>query len=153
MCGGQVIYVPFTFIHLPTWRALMPYGGAIPWPVDDADGYLEYFRTRWAEEEDFTNIEHDVVVQPGQLEQFAQCLSEWCVIPELNGSPSMSLVRYRAGFIRANKGIWTDDWVLPAGQGKGWTWLDSHLQAHADREPCEHRSIPAVNTRPHGPAH
>jgi hypothetical protein len=146
------IYVPFTFIHPPTWEAL---AGRIvtPWLVDDGNGYLEYFRVRWAAERDFINIEHDVVVQPGQLEQLDDCEAGWCVIPELNGSPSMSLVRYRADFIRANKDIWTDQWVCPAGQGKPWTWLDSHLQSHADRAPCEHRSIPAVNTRPFGPAH
>lgn len=147
-----MIYVPYTFIHPPTWQALS-YRAAVPWPVDDANGYLEYFRTRWAEEEEFINIEHDVVVQPGQLEQFEECESEWCVIPELNGSPSLSLVRFRSLFLIDNKDIWTDQWVLPAGQGKPWTWLDSHLQAHADRAPCEHRSIPAVNTRPYGAAH
>lgn len=153
------IFVPYTFIHPPTWEALS-YHAATPWPVDDANGYLEYFRRRWEEGEDFINIEHDVIVQPAgpngrlsQLDALDQCQNDWCVFPEFGGSPSMSLVRYRASFIKDNWDVWTHQWVLPAGQGKAWTWLDSHLQSHASHPPCEHLDPPAVNTRPFGPAH
>jgi hypothetical protein len=146
-----VIYVPFTFIHPPTWEALER--AAVPVPVNEYDGYLMYFRERWKDEVDFTNVEHDVIVQPGQLEQFDMCPGEWCVVPELGGSPSLSLARFRAGFIEANPRIWGDEWVLPSGQGRSWTWLDSHLIAHADREPCLHLVPPAVNARPRGSLH
>lgn len=152
------IFVPFTYIHPPTWEALV--GRAVtPWRVDDANGYLLYFRRRWEVGEDFVNIEHDVVVQgagPGyqsQLDQLEECPNDWCVFPEFGGAPSMSLVRYRASFIEDNKDMWATQWVLPAGQGKPWTWLDSHLQGHASHPPCEHLKPPAVNTRPYGPAH
>lgn len=146
------VFVPFTFIHPPTWQALS-YVAATPWPVDDGNLYLGYFRHRWAMGGAFTNVEHDVVVVPGQLGQLERCPEEWCVFPEAGGSPSLSLARFRPGFITANRGLWDEEWVLPSGQGKSWTWLDSHLVAHADRKPCLHLDPPANNTRPGGPLH
>lgn len=147
-----MIYVPFTFIHPPTWEAL---SGEVVMPVkmDDDDAYLGLMRALWWSEEESTIVEHDVVVQPDQLEQLHKCPSEWCCFPELGGSPSLSLVRFRPGFCAANRGLWTTDWVLPAGQRPSWTWLDSHLVAKADRKPCLHLDPPCVNERPRGPLH
>lgn len=147
-----MIFVPFTFIHPPTWEALNR-ASAVPWRVDGYDGYLEFMRERWKHGATFTLVEHDVVVQPGQLIQFHSCLSEWCCFPELAGSPSLSLVRFRREFIWANRDIWAEQWTLPVGQGPSWTYLDSHLVAHADREPCLHREPPCVNERPKGSLH
>ncbi len=103
-----MIYVPYTFIHPPTWASLA--GREVcPWPVDEDLGYLQLFEMLWDDGADFTIVEHDVVIQRGQLEQFEECLAGWCCFPERGGSPSLSLVRFRRASVAPSRGdcTWT----------------------------------------------
>lgn len=148
-----MIFVPFTFIHPPTWEALNGWP-VVPWRVEGDDGYLTFFEERWKECLDFIVVEHDVVAQPGQVSQLWACPEPWCCFPELGGSPSLSLVRFREPFIRANRDLWERlRRSPPAGQRPIWTWLDSHLVKRAKTAPHLHLDPPAVNQRPYGSLH
>lgn len=136
-----MIFVPFTRIWPPTFEALD--GWAVtPVKMTADDSYLEFFRTRWKEGRAFTVVEHDVVVQPGQLERLESCTHQWCCCPEDGLRATFSIVRFRAGFIRDNARVW--DNPHRAGQ-PSWTYLDTWLYEHADRPVHAHRDIGTIN--------
>jgi hypothetical protein len=149
------IIVPYTIEYQPTREALAL------WKVDyvevDADrGYLDLMRSLWTAGKDFTIVEHDVVVQPGQLPRLTLCPQGWCCFTEYpGGPPTFSIVRFRSEFIAANRDVWDDidSHVEPVASQPLWTLLDSWLVAHADREAHRHTDPPARNVRPFGSLH
>lgn len=71
-------YVPFTVRNDEVTEAAPP--GTIFVDVSDGpDAYWGALRDIWAKGGDFAIVEHDVVVGPDVLAQFATCPEPWCV--------------------------------------------------------------------------
>jgi len=72
------IFVPFTKIGEATRIALIGYDYR---PVDvsgDDFAYGRHFAARWAQRQDFVNVEHDCIPWPGAIEAIASCPEPWC---------------------------------------------------------------------------
>ena len=156
--GLTPVFLPYTYIHGPTWDALESCGW--PWvPVHLArlheDAYLWFFEERWRQGDAFMVCEHDVIPGRDQLAQLEDCPAGWCAFNEYDGGPpTLSLARFRPAFI----GRWPDIWAdLRAAHRISvfqplWSKLDSWLTDSCG-QPCLHESPHVVNMRPMGSLH
>ena len=152
MTDVETVFVPYTRINPPTIDALRRWRPVMWWVGGDPNEYLRYFRTRWLDTRTFINVEHDVIPTDAQIQGLYDCPQEWCCFTEYEGGPpTLSLARFRPGFMWANRNIWQAIDMRTARQPT-WTLLDSWLVAHADRAPHLHPGF-VKNTRPWGTLH
>lgn len=149
---GTVI-VPYARINEATIDALRAWHPTMFYVGGDRNDYLRYFKVRWLDMKVFVNVEHDVIPTNAQVQELMQCQEEWCCFTEYaGGPPTLSLARFRPGFIWSNHNLWNSLDMKTARQPT-WTLLDSWLVAHANRPPHIHTSSFVVNTRPWGTLH
>lgn len=125
------IFVPYTEIGIATRYALLPYNYK-PLKMIGDDGYLDFFKQRWAERESFIICEHDVAFWPGAIEGLEACPRHWCAygVPHkdavwsADGNPDNSkwcvpeftdgaiayfcLVKFEREFIENYPDVWED---------------------------------------------
>lgn len=158
LAGVIPVFVPYTFTHPPTFAALLVTGWEFH-PVEleagDDFAYLRFFEYRWKVGAGFIVCEHDVIPVREQLEQLECCGEDWCSFNEYDGGPpTLSLARFRPGFIARTPGVWPE---LRAAHRVSvfqplWSKLDSWLVERCGM-PHIHESPHVVNSRPMGSLH
>lgn len=121
------VFIPYTFIHEPTWRLLEPLN---PIGIDcrgDDEAYLQHLADRWEERLPFVNIEHDMLVTPEQVWDLWRCNCSWAAHGYDGGPgrfPWLGSVRFSPEFMDAWPDVWRDllDWAhaTPLEQPMVW---------------------------------
>jgi len=120
----MTVYVPWTRQYPECRAALAP---SSPVYVDvsaDDFAYWRLARALWGEREPFTIVEHDVLVEPGSIEELDACPEPWCAfaIHSVDVGTGMSWVA-TFGCVRFRpSGAW------PLLDPVGWTWLDMETE-------------------------
>lgn len=118
------VYIPWTFLHPPTWDLLAPFE---PIGVDvsgDDGAYLRYFVERWREREPFVNVEHDMLVHPAQIDQLIACPEPYCAYGyERPGQfPWFGVVRFRPEIMDRMPLVWDELQEWAECPPREWAW-------------------------------
>lgn len=109
--------------------------------------YADYFTERWAMQERFINLEHDVIPWPGALEEIWECPEDWCsygydpgeILP-LDGG-YLNCIKFSARLIEATKDIW----VPPLSPRRHWNYVDVVINEGATAAGFQfHQHFPSV---------
>lgn len=147
------IVVPYTRVNPATVESLAGEDFEMAYVGDHPNDYPFLLWALWEEHGDLIIVEHDVIVQLGQIEELRRCREPWCSFPEYEGGPpSFSLVRFRWELMAANPDIWRNLFTAHRSQPL-WSMCDSWLASHVEVACHLHGPPWAVNTRPWGTLH
>ena len=150
------LFVPFTRILPPTQMVLKPYRYE-PIEMKGDDGYLNYFKQRWDDDNPFINCEHDTVFFHGAIEELEKCREDWCAFAVnetdsfKNGTTAtLALMKFSERFIEDYPDLWNEMenadvcWQhLPK-----WQWCDLWMQHYMGDITCHQHNPPIVNANP-----
>ena len=122
------IYAPNTKLTNLTKFCLKDYE-YIPIPLDDNEGYWQFFKDRWDNGRKFISVEQDIGFYPGALEAIWNCPANWCtygydmigVLDHPGSTPPLGLVKFNDIFIGQTKTMFDE---LPS---RNWRDMDSGI--------------------------
>lgn len=170
---GMRLFLPYTFVHRPTWENLADTGIPVtPWKtgyIHQKPSYLDYFEERWAEGLAFTQIEHDIIATREQILEMMDCPEPWCACGTEPGGAALQMAKFSAEHIADTKDVWRvlrEEWtvnrfVFPHGSaGHGtrydgrqplWEIIDTFHYFWCDLNGIHpHSHSPITNCRPWG---
>lgn len=139
------VVVPFTTLAPGVAAALDATGWlweSVYVGASDED-YWDLLASLWADGDTFAIVEHDVLVEPGTLDELNDCSSQWCgfAVPYFNGPyPGLACAKFGSGLIGMKPNALQEVAAIsdPAHPPKHWCRLDAWLQ---------YRVLPATGAR------